>query len=137
CDFVRIVRADHDEAERFVGFVDEAVPQPLAGGKANVFASFEAKALFAPAQSAFALERDDVLFLDQMIMERHALLAGRELFIADANLALFLAARVRQHPEAIAEPRAAEKFLPRHALDRDRATRLVFAHVLVPRPGSR
>ena len=57
-NLARLIVADHDEPERHIAFIDEAVAGALAGGKSDIVAGLDAIALLAEAQRRLAFERN-------------------------------------------------------------------------------
>jgi hypothetical protein len=88
-DLVRVMVADHDETKQRVAFIDEAMAVPLSCRKSDVIAGLDAVATLAEAERCLAFERNDVLFLKQMIMEWNGLLARRQFHVGNADLAPF------------------------------------------------
>src|SRR5688572_26664011 len=115
--------ADHDVAEWRIAFVDKAVAGSLTRRKAHIIAGLDAMPSVTEAERRFAFEGDDVFFLEEMIVERHGLLARRQLLIGDADLSAVLA-RIREYPIAESKPRALAPLRPGHTVDGDRASGL-------------
>ena len=107
------------------------MPGPLPRREADIVAGTHGKATAADARGERAIEDVDMLLLEQVVMRRRGLHAGRQLLDRDADMVVLADRGPRQMPPAQAEARHVGPFGPRDIVRRDRPRRrkLLCRHV--------